>query len=362
MVRPLARWWWLPWVAALLVAAAAAGTLTGAAGADLLAGALPQAAWRPAPEGQPLISSWRPPAGMPSAGVVSTVHIAGTISHFRARPARLYLPPAARTAHPPRLPVLLLLPGRPGSPPLPVAPNPGSPGSPGTPALPGAPGPSGSTGPGPAGPDGPGAWVDAGLAGVLDSFAGTHQGLAPVVVVADPFGADWGNPLCADSRLGNAATYLTRDVPAWAIGHLPVRPGPWAVGGYAAGGTCAVQLALRDPERFRSFLDLAGQDQPTLGSLALTVDRAFGGDAAAYARIDPASIVTRYQFPQLSGFLAAGREDVPYNAQTRTMWAICQRGGIPTQFYPVRGAHDWTAWLDGLHLSLDWLATRLGIT
>ena len=68
------------------------------------------------------------------------------------------------------------------------------------------------------------------------------------------------------------------------------------------------------------------------------------------------------QFPLLAGFLAVGREDVPYNGETRTMWAICQRGGIPTQFYSVRGGHDWTAWLDGFQLSLDWLALRLGLT
>ncbi len=352
MIDRLVRWWWLPWAAGVVTAVAALLVT----GAGAVTRALPGsgAVWRPGAAGRPLIESWRPPAGMPSAGVVSTVSIVGTVSHFTARPARVYRPPAAGTRRPPRLPVLLLLPGVPGPPASGVAPTPGAP-FPGGP-LPGPPG-SGRWG-----PDSPDDWIAAGLAGVLDEWAGRHAGLAPVVVVADPFGADLGNPVCADSRLGNAASYLTRDVPAWVAAHLTVRDGPWAVGGYAAGGTCAVQLALRDPDRYRSFLDLAGQDRPSIdGSVATTVQRAFDGDLAGYARIDPASLVTARRYPQLSAFLAAGRDDVPYNDQTRKMWAICQQGAIPTQFYSVSGGHDWTAWLTGLRLSLDWLGARLGL-
>jgi enterochelin esterase-like enzyme len=271
------------------------------------------------------------------------VDIPGPASGFTARTAQLYLPPAARTRHPPVLPVLLLLPGEPGAPSLTTAPNPGTPAN-----L----------------PDPPQDWIaPGGLAGIMDTYAKAHNGLAPIVVVADPFGTGPDNPLCADSVLGNAATYLSVDVPDWVRQHLPAaRTRSWAVGGYAAGGTCAVQLALRDPVQFPSFIDLAGQDGPTLGSRQLTLDRVFGGDPLAYARANPADIVAWQRFPQLSGFLAAGRDDVPYNGQTRTMAAICQLGAIPIQFYSVNGGHDWRAWRTGLELSLDWLALRLGLT
>jgi S-formylglutathione hydrolase FrmB len=293
------------------------------------------------PIGAPLIQSWHAPAGMPAVGRVSSVDIEGTTSHFLARPATLYLPPAALVPHPPRLPVLLVLPGRPAPPAWTYPPSIRPPDL----------------------PDPPQDWFDiGGLAELLDGYATTHQGLAPVVVAADPFGVGSTDPLCADSPAGNAATYLTRDVPDWVRAHAPVRAGSWAVAGYAAGGTCAVQLAMRAPQLFDTFVDLAGADEPTVGSRELTVSRVFGGDAAAYARINPADIVALHRFPELSGFLAAGREDVPYNDETRTMWAVCQRGGIATQFYSTRGGHDWSAWRDGIALSLPWLGLRLRLT
>jgi len=51
-----------------------------------------------------------------AAGVVSTVVIPGSVSGFAARPAWVYLPPAALVRNPPALPVLVLLHGQPGSP------------------------------------------------------------------------------------------------------------------------------------------------------------------------------------------------------------------------------------------------------
>ena len=54
--------------------------------------------------------------GAPSRGLVGTVTIPSTVSHFAARAAYLYLPPAALVAHPLALPVLIMLAGQPGGP------------------------------------------------------------------------------------------------------------------------------------------------------------------------------------------------------------------------------------------------------
>ena len=59
--------------------------------------------------------------------------------------------------------------------------------------------------------------------------------MAPVVVVPDATGSQFGDPLCVDSRRGNADTYLAKDVPAWSkpisasiptrkVGRSPVFP------------------------------------------------------------------------------------------------------------------------------------------
>src|SRR5262249_38110816 len=76
--------------------------------------ALPDAALqgRAQPAGPlPVSAGWAPPADMPSSGLVGSVRIPATESGFAARPAVVYLPPAARTAHPPALPVLMLMSG-----------------------------------------------------------------------------------------------------------------------------------------------------------------------------------------------------------------------------------------------------------
>ncbi|MDQ1582946.1 MAG: hypothetical protein QOF36_1000, partial [Microbacteriaceae bacterium] len=59
---------------------------------------------------------WSAPAGMPAQGRIGTVDIPGTVSHFNARPAVVYLPPAALVADPPTLPVMIVFSGQPGSP------------------------------------------------------------------------------------------------------------------------------------------------------------------------------------------------------------------------------------------------------
>ncbi|MET0189032.1 MAG: hypothetical protein ABW212_08550, partial [Pseudonocardia sediminis] len=61
-------------------------------------------------------ADWHAPADMPREGETLSVRIPGTVSHFHARKAVVWLPPAARTAHPPELPVLVSLSGQPGQP------------------------------------------------------------------------------------------------------------------------------------------------------------------------------------------------------------------------------------------------------
>jgi len=46
----------------------------------------------------------------------------------------------------------------------------------------------------------------------LDAYAANHEGLAPIVVVADQLGTPTANPLCLDSALGKSETYLARDL------------------------------------------------------------------------------------------------------------------------------------------------------
>jgi len=276
--------------------------------------------------GQTLESIWHPPPGMPKTGAVYKVNIPGTTSGFAARPGYLYLPPAYEATPQPQLPVLVLLAGQPGD---------------------------------------PRAWLDFGhIQAMMDGFAKRHDGLAPVVVMPDDLGSEFANPLCLDSRLGDVQTYLTVDVPRWITRHLEVRPPArgWAIGGFSEGGTCAIQLSTQAPQLYRFFVDISGQIGPTLGSRQLTIRRAFGGDAAAFARVDPIVVLRHNRFPRSAGVFVRGTNDSVYTPQQRIMYLAARHAAMNVTFMDLPGGHDWRVWRGGLEHNVAWLASRLGIT
>lgn len=279
-----------------------------------------------APPGQDLASVWQPPPDQPATGRVAQVDIPGVRSGFSARPAAVYLPPAYLSAQRrPLLPVLVLVAGQPG---------------------------------------GPQDWLVAGkLAAVMDRFAAANRGLAPVVVVPDATGAPLANPLCLDSRLGNVETYLARDVPEWAATTLQVdtAPGRRAIGGFSYGGTCALQLAVRAPAEYPTFLDISGQAEPTLGNRDLTVAAAFGGDQAAFAAVNPADVLASTTLPASAGVFAVGRDDAEYEPQARAMLEATRRAGMDVRLDPQPGGHAWPVATAALEAALPWLAQRAGL-
>ena len=114
------------------------------------------------------------------------VRIPGTVSRF-SRPSRqVYLPPSVVRAVRPRLPVIELLSGTPGT-------------------------PEDST--------------RAALADVAaDTWAATHHGAAPILVMPDANGHFTGDTECVDGAHGRAETYLTTDVRAWMVVHFRAAP------------------------------------------------------------------------------------------------------------------------------------------
>ncbi|RZL82025.1 MAG: esterase [Rhodococcus sp. (in: high G+C Gram-positive bacteria)] len=275
--------------------------------------------------GHPLESVWTPPADMPRSGKMTAAIIPGDRSGFHARRAQIYLPPAYFTDPRPQLPVLVLLAGQPGQ---------------------------------------PRDWLTGGRLGItMDNFARHHDGLGPVVVVADATGSTWGNPLCVDSRLGHAATYLAEDVPAWTKTHLQVDPDPgaWAIGGLSLGGTCALQMATNYPQRYPTFLDLSGDPEPTLGDHQRTLDAAFGGDQTAFARVNPLDLLAAHRYPGSAGVFVVGSRDDEVKPSIRNACDAARRAGMDVSYAEVRGGHNFAVWSAGLSTEMDWLATRLGL-
>ena len=276
---------------------------------------------------RPTIATWTPPADMPTAGKVTSVTIPATQSGFPARPGVVYLPPAAQVANPPELPVLIMLSGQPGSPEDPL--------------------------------------VSSKLQQSLDEYAAAHQGLAPIVVSPDQLGAPDANPMCVDGALGNSATYLTVDVPAWITANLPVLAGPhyWGIGGLSQGGTCSIQLGAAHPELFGNILDASGEEFPKIGDEQTTVDQGFAGDTAKYEAAKPAAILAAHApYSDTFAVFGVGGDDADYLPGVKTIYADAQAAGMTATYIEVPGsAHDATTWAAVFKQGMTLIADRWGL-
>lgn len=274
--------------------------------ATLLAAQQARAGTAPSTE-VPLWKTWEPPAGMPSKGIVGAVTIPATVSHFAAREALVYLPPAALVPNPPALPVMVMLSGQPGSP--------------------------------------DNIFIAGHLDSVMNTIAAADGGLAPIVVVPDQLSAPDVNPMCVDSKIGNSASYLTVDVPAWIRANLDVQSATtaWGIGGFSQGGTCAIQLGAGHPELFGSVFDISGELEPKVGTPAQTIAAGFAGDAAKYDAAKPLSIIAAHApYKNTVGVFAAGSLDTKYTPWIATVAAAAQSAGITTSVLSSPGtAHDW---------------------
>jgi enterochelin esterase-like enzyme len=250
---------------------------------------------------------WAAPATMPAAGRVGTVHIPSTQSGFPARPAVVYLPPAALTDDPPTLPVIVSLSGQPGSP--------------------------------------SDMFTAGGIAVVLDRYAAAHHGLAPIVVSADQLAVPGHNTMCVDSSIGNVDTYITRDVPAWVTGHLrvPSDPRAWGLVGFSQGATCANQFLSGHPDRFRAALAISSELQPVDRSPQNSADEAFGGSLARWRAAAPAAMMAaNAPFQDTRLWLTAGSTDQAFTESAKRIGAASRRAGIHTSVASAPGSgHDW---------------------
>lgn len=259
-------------------------------------------------------------------GTVITRTIAGVTSRFAARPAVIYLPPILRAQPHLRLPLLVLLHGTPG---------------------------------------GPSDWTQlGGLRAAADAFAATHGGRAPVVVMPDINGSPRGDSECIQVRGANVETYLTVDLPRWALAHLPVQSDRrhWAIGGSSEGGTCALMLALRHPALYPTFVDMSGLTRPTAAhhdDPAQTIATMFGGSRAAYDEHDPLWLLTRYRYPRLAAWLVCGLRDDETCAAQAAVASAARQAGIAVDTSTLPGTHAWTLWSRALVPVLPWLWGRM---
>jgi S-formylglutathione hydrolase FrmB len=256
------------------------------------------------------------------------VSIPATVSHFSARPAWVWVPPAYVSGQVETLPVLMLLAGSPGR---------------------------------------PSDWLRAAFADrTAESYARRHDGVAPILVMPDENGSLTADTECVNGPAGAAETYLTVDVPAFMHAEFgaPIHHG-YAVAGFSEGGTCAVMLALRHPDLFTAFGDFSALTSPTLTetvNASATAKSLFHGSMSAYRAHDPLTLLRRHNLHGNACFVV-GTEDKPGLRAQRQLAALARAAGLSVFAREVPGAgHTYGLWAEALADTMPGLANELGLT
>lgn len=285
---------------------------------------------------------------IPKRGVMVSVTITDDASGFRHRDELVYLPPAWFAADPPPpLPAVVMVGGEFGH---------------------------------------PTDWPTSGEAQrTADDFAAAHDGNAPVLVFADTSGAFNNDTECVNGIRGNAADHLTKDIVPYVISHFGVSPDPahWGMVGWSSGGTCALMTTVMHPDLIQTVVDIDGLLGPNAGSREQTVARLFGGDAAAFAAFDPATVMTAHgpYTGVAAWFAVAGSGPPVYHAAGSTtppdqspddldpadiaaganyLCSLASSTGIECAVAPRDGGHDFGSAAKVFSAALPWLASRLG--
>ncbi len=284
---------------------------------------------------------------IPPTGKVVPVTTPSDVSKFKHRGELVYLPPAYFSSDPPpALPTVMMIGGQFNT---------------------------------------PADWIrTANAVQTIDEFAARHGGNAPVFVFPDSGGAFNNDTECVNGVRGNAADHLTREVRPHLVANFGVSddPADWGVVGWSSGGTCALNLTVKYPDLFRTFVNIDGDLAPNAGTRDQTIERLFGGDAAAWADWDPATVMARHgDYDGLAGWFAvsepagavgpavsgADLQTMPEesdpaanpSAAARTLCRIGSQYGIDCAVVPQPGKHDWPFAAEAFRNSLAWLAGRL---
>ena len=266
-------------------------------------------------------------------GKVVPVRIPDVVSGFRHRTEYVYLPPAWFVGTtPPQLPVVVMIGG--------VVTTPED-------------------------------WVRSGDApNTVRRYADHHNGQAPILVMIDPTGSLTNDTECVDGPNGNVDTHITKEVRPYVISNFSASDSPalWAVVGWSMGGTCAVDLVVRHPDQFGTFVDISGDESPNLGDRRHTITALFGGRENRWEQCDPATVMARHgRYDNTAGWFQSeghpssrtGGLTSPQIRAADKLAEVADANNITTVVRPVTGRHNWPFAAHAFADATPWLMQRL---
>lgn len=264
-------------------------------------------------------------------GTVTTINIPGKASGLKARDGYIYLPPAYfdKSLSDTKFPVLILLTGVPGD---------------------------------------PSTWLQGGsIINTMDKFAGHHEGITPIIVMADHSGSFTNDTECLDSSQGNAETYLTVDVPSYIKSHYRAATDPvnWGLGGFSEGGMCAAMITLTHQNIFRHFLDMSGYPDPYLDDYAQTKPVLFHNSTKDQTEHSVDWLLKNAKLePQITAqFAIGGQDSSKLIKEMRVSYRNSLKRNIPTSFNSIANqGHSFSAWSQAYSNAIPRLSFYLGAT
>jgi pimeloyl-ACP methyl ester carboxylesterase len=180
--------------------------------------------------------------------------------------------------------------------------------------------------------------------------------VAPAIVVFAPTNTGWLRSLeCSDTRDGlRDESYLTIDVPHWVDTHLRAVPSRWTAMGFSTGGYCALELALRHPDRYAHAVSLDGYGR------ALQDHYARGLWRSRQDRLEhsPDWWILHHRVEPLTFFLSAGTGDHDDAYDALRTWRALTAAGWLTRQDQLRvephGHHTFRDWEREFLPALEW--------
>lgn len=167
---------------------------------------------------------------------------------------------------------------------------------------------------------------------------------------------------CVDVPGGpQTETFLAKDLPeairsVYRAGH---DASAWGVMGYSSGGSCALQLTMRNPGVYTTAAALSPdyrvKDDPTTGNL-------FGSGPGRQARVDGHDLMWRLKHlpvPQVSVLVANSKHGEKGYPETQAFIKAVRAPMRVVSILPESGSHNFPTWVREMPAALKWMNGQL---
>ncbi|MFF4735524.1 alpha/beta hydrolase [Streptomyces sp. NPDC001262] len=183
-----------------------------------------------------------------------------------------------------------------------------------------------------------------------------------IIVMVRPTIAPPRDTECVDVPDGpQAETFFTKDLPdalksTYRVGN---DPSAWGVLGYSSGGTCALELAMRQPDVYPAAAALSGDykvgSDPTTGKL-------FGSGPDAKQRQREHDLIWRLEnmpVPRVSVLVTSSRKGEKNFGETEKFLKAVKQPMTASSIILPEGSHNFQTWRREIGPALEWMSQQL---